>query len=113
MPENTKRFPDDAEYWDVVAYLDDYYWEQAFDGAQESNDDMAEMIKRRAFDETVKRGKMSVGWVYSGVCCSYCVDGSRWYRRGGHTKNGKSKTLRTHRTGKGGTNYRNRRLTLV
>jgi len=50
--------------------------------------------------------KMSVGWYYAFVCCPFCVRPDRWGGRGGHTKNHKSKTLRTHRLGTSGRNHR-------
>lgn len=50
--------------------------------------------------------KISIGWRYAGACCPFCVRPDRWGKRGGHNKNHKSKTLRTHRTGNMGRNNR-------
>lgn len=54
-----------------------------------------------------RRQKMSVSSHYYSVCCPYCVNPSRWCKRGSFQKNSKKITLRTHRRGNYPHNRRN------
>jgi hypothetical protein len=43
--------------------------------------------------------KMSIGWIYSGLCCPDCVNPGRWRSRRRHGNRSKRHTLRTFRLG--------------
>ena len=47
--------------------------------------------------------KMSIGWVYSGLCCPWHSKDKRWTKWKG-VKNSKRKTLRSYRDGRHKTN---------